>query len=134
MIPSRRDAYRRLAWDAKASCMSDARWRKVLGAIADAELGLCHASWKFLDSDQLHDWGVPDRNHILPSRLADGRFQPEEYRWIEWIHFPRSWHPDPASAFAYEQDLEGLKRVLDSVGKLQVREDERGLTLFGYVR
>ena len=102
--------------------------------IADANLSLKHSTWKFIDSEHLHDWGVPRRSDLLPTRLADGGFPPEEYRWIEWIHFPRSVRPIANVDFVILQDLEGVKRVLEATGRFHYREDEQGLTLFGYDR
>lgn len=124
--------YERFASAFSASYMSDAKWRKALGAIADAELHLEGARWKFIDSELLHEWGVPRRADLLPTRLADGRFQPVEYRWIEWIQFPRDRRPIAGSDYSVPQDVEDLKRVLEETGRFHYREDELGLTLFGY--
>lgn len=126
--------YVRFASSLSVSYMSDAKWRKVLGAIADAALPLERATWKFIDSDHLHEWGVPRRSDLLPTRLTDGRFQPVEYKWIEWIRFPRRWRPVADADYSVAQDLEGVKRVLEATGRFHYVEDEQGLTLFGYGR
>jgi hypothetical protein len=60
--------------------MSNAKWYKMFKAIAIANLGLARMQWKFIDSDRLYDWGVPGVQDLLPDRLADGHFQPIEYR------------------------------------------------------
>lgn len=129
-----RDPYERAAAGLSISYMSDAKWRKALGAIADAGIQLERATWKFIDSEHLHDWGVPRRADLLPTRLADGRFHPEEYKWIEWIRFPRRWRPIADVNHWVEQDLEGLKRALTAAGRFHHVEDVLGLTLFGYGR
>jgi len=130
----RRDPYERAVAALSVSYMSDAKWRKVLGAIADAGIELRRAVWKFVDSEQLFDWGVPCRSHLLATRLADGRFQPVEYKRIEWIRFPRHGRPDAASGDLVAQDIDGLKRVLAACGQVHYTEDEQGLTLYGYGR
>jgi hypothetical protein len=129
-----RDPYQRASAALSVSYMSDTKWRKALGAISDAGLQLERATWKFIDSEHLHDWGIPCRSAPLPTRLADGRFQPVEYKWIEWIRFPRDWRPVADAGYSVAQDLDGLKRVLAAIGSFHYVEGERGLTLFGYGR
>lgn len=129
-----RDPYERASASFSVSYMSDTKWRKALGAIADAGLQLERATWKFIDSEHLYEWGVPSRSDLLTTRLADGSFQPVEYKWIEWIRFPRSWRPVADVDYSIAQDVQGLKRVLATVGSFHYEEDEHGLTLFGYGR
>jgi hypothetical protein len=129
-----RDPYEKASAAFSVSFMSDTKWRKALGAIADSGLRLERATWKFIDSEHLHEWGVPRRSDLLPTRLADGRFQPVEYKWIEWIRFPRNWRPVTDAGYSVAQDVEGLKRVLAAIGCFHYMEDELGLTLFGYGR
>ena len=93
----RRDAYKRdYERSMKAfsiSYMSNAKWYKVFQAVAIAQPGITKATWKFISSEHLFNDGVPSLHDLLPSRLADGSFQPVEYKQIEWILFPRVWHP-----------------------------------------
>lgn len=112
--------------------MSNAKWYKVLGAVAAAELNVTRSVWKFIDSEHPYQYPVPASHQLLPNRLADGVFQPVEYKWIEWIHFPRGWRPRPDVGYEVVQDIEGLKQVLEATAELQTVEDEQGLTIFGY--
>jgi hypothetical protein len=129
-----RDPYERASAALSVSYMSDAKWRKALGAIADAGLQLERATWRFIDSEHLHEWGVPCRSDLMPTQLTDGRFQAVEYKWIEWIRYPRNWRPVADAGYSVAQDIEGLKRVLAVLGSFHYVEDEQGLTLFGYGR
>jgi hypothetical protein len=115
-----------------ASYMSNTKWRKVLSAIAESELDLRKATWKLIDSDELLDWGVPIVNPHFP--IMAGVAQSVEYRLIEWIRFPKRWCRITDVGFAESQDIAGLKRVLEEAADVCLKEDEEGLTLFGYSR
>lgn len=110
--------------------MSNAKWYKVFQAIA--QLGITKAIWKFISSEHLFNDGVPNLHDLLPSHLADGRFQPVEYKQIEWILFPRVWRPRADVGYEVSQNIEGLVRVPEAIGQLQIVEDDKGLTIFGY--
>ena len=129
-----RDPYEREVAAFSASYMSSAKWYRVFQAIADAQLGVTKATWKFIWSEHLFDDGVPRLCDLLPSRLVDGLFQPVEYKWIEWIFFPRLWRPRADVGYEVSQNIELLKQVLEGVGQLESVEDDKGLTLFGYGR
>lgn len=126
------DEYERASAVFSASYMSNAKWQKVLTAIAQADLKIEKALWKFIESDHLFDYGVPRQYDLLPTRFADGRFQPVEYKWIEWVHFPCHRHLIAGVGYTIPQDIEGLKQVLIGAGQFQYAEDEEGLTLYGY--
>ncbi len=134
MSGQRADSYARARAAFAVTHMSDTKWRKGFTAIATTELGLTRAEWKFIDADRVYDWGIPAPADLGPDRLADGRFQPVEYKWIEWLRFLRRPHPAAGAAPRAEQDLAGLLRVLRAVGQLQLAYDEDGLTMFGYSR
>lgn len=129
-----RNPYEWCASNFRVSYMSNAKWYRVLEAIAAAELDVTRSVWKFIDSDYLYRYPVPASYQLLPSRLADGAFQPVEYKWIEWIRFPRERRLRPDVGYEVPQDIEGLKRVMEATAELQIFEDEQGLTIFGYAK
>ncbi|BDI33556.1 hypothetical protein CCAX7_56070 [Capsulimonas corticalis] len=130
--------YARLAAQFGASYMSSAKWFKVLTAIAQSRLHLQRATWKFIDSDRLFPWPPPGAHELELTHLADcGSFPPIEYKWIEWISFPRTWSelPDPKrpqQTVSGAQDIDALARLLDATAQTQYIIDDDGLTLFAY--
>ena len=109
-----RDPYERCSSQFRVSYMSNAKWHKALVAIANAapDLNVTRSMWKFIDTDTLYFYPVPAVYHLLPERLADGVFQPVEYKWIEWIQFPRQWRPRPNVGYQVSQDVDALKHIL----------------------
>ena len=76
---------------------------------------------------------MPPLYHVLDTGVGDlAPIGPVEYKWIEWIRFPHTWHPKPGVGYTESQDIEGLKRLLSQTAQLHIEEDEHGLTLFGY--
>jgi hypothetical protein len=128
------DPYKRARAEFSVAHMSNAKWRKVLRAIATCELQLSRSEWKCIDTDHVMIQGIPQLRDIMENRFADGPFQPVDYKWLEWVRFPRTYRPYPGEVYEVAQDVDGLKRVLESCGKLQLRLDEDGLTLFAYGR
>jgi hypothetical protein len=114
--------------------MSNAKWRKVLRAIATCDLNLTRSEWKCIDSDHVMIHGIPRLTDIMEKRFADGQFQPFDYKWIEWVRFPRTYKPYRGEVYEVVQDVEGLKRILESCGRLLLQSDESGLTVFAYGR
>lgn len=129
-----RDPYQRARAAFGVAHMSNAKWRKVLKAIATADLRLARSEWKCIDSDHLMVHGMPRASDVLESRFADGQFQPFEYKWIEWVRFPRKFRPCHDVGFEVSQDVDELKHVLDGCGQLRLVLDDGGLTLYAYER
>ena len=128
------DAYERARATFSVAHMSNAKWRKVLRAIATADLRLTRSEWKCIDSDYVAVHGIPRVTDIIEQRFADGQFLPTEYKWFEWVRFPQTYRPDSRSTYEVVQDIEGLRRVLDTCGHLCIKVDESGLTLYAYGR
>ena len=132
-----RDPYERALEPFRVSYMSNAKWRKVLVAIATTGLDIRRSVWKYIDGKDptVDDRRMPPLHHVLRTGLGDlAPVGPVEYKWIEWIHFPRTWHPVPSVGHTEAQDLEPLKRLLAETVQLHVEENEEGITLFGYGR
>jgi len=129
-----RDAYDRARSAFSVAHMSNAKWRKVLRAIATADLRLTRSEWKCIDSEHIMVHGIPRETDILEQRFADGQFLPTEYKWFEWVRFPRTYRPDSRSSYEVVQDIEGLRRVLENCGRLCIQVNESGLSLYAYGR
>ncbi len=132
------DQYTKFSSQFSASYMSNAKWRKVFTAIADAiansSLRVTIAEWKWLDSDKVQLTRVPHHSDILYQRFADGELQPVEYKWIEWIRFPRVYKPHKGIGLTVDQDIDALFHLLTSCAQLQLEIDSEQLTLFAYGR
>lgn len=134
MSGQRADHYARTRAAFAVAHMSDTKWRKVFTAIATADLDVRRAEWKFIDDERVYHWGLPGPVDLGPDRLVDGRFQPVEYKWIEWIRFTRRADSEARASSGAERDLAGLLRVLRALGQLQLEYDANRLTVFGYSR
>jgi hypothetical protein len=107
------------------SHMSNAKWRRVFHAIADvvgtAEL---RSEWKHIDSDYIDvHHRMPQHGDLQDNRFNDGAFQPYEYKWIEWIRFPRAYY-EPYYQRSRQQDLQPLELVLAQCNAKVVSTEE----------
>ena len=127
-----KDPYQRARSSFSIAYMSNAKWRKVLKLIATANLQLSRSEWKCIDSEQVLVHGIPRLTDILEIRFADGQLQPYEYKWIEWVRFPRCYKLYSSNAYELSQDVDGLKQLLEGCGSLKIEMSETGLTLFAY--
>jgi hypothetical protein len=75
---------------------------------------------------------MPREKDLLPTRFADGMFQPFEYRWLEWVFIPHEYKPHPGVGFIRKQDTEPLLNVINSVGQFEVEVSEEGIRLLAY--
>jgi hypothetical protein len=128
----RQDPYRKARAAFSAAYMSNAKWRKVFAALATMDLKTGRMQLKLIDSDHVEDHGQPRLKDVLDTRFEDGQFQPVAYKWIEWVHFPRSYRPHGHLPYEVTQDVQAIKAVLDKCGRLMLRLDESGLTLLAY--
>jgi hypothetical protein len=120
------DPYERARARFSVAHMSNAKWRKVLRAIANSNLGLTRSEWKCIDSDYVMVHGIPRLTDVMENRFADGQFQPFEYKWIEWVRFPAAYNPNRSEVYEVVQDVDGLKRILVSCGHLRLHLGETG--------
>jgi hypothetical protein len=59
-----------------------------------------------------------------------GGYDAAEYKWIEWVRFPRTWRPH--SRLTCEQDICRIAAALDAVGQFHSERDDDRLILYGY--
>jgi hypothetical protein len=125
MLAEERLRYQKCAGRFTVSHMSNAKWRRVFHTIADA-VGTAElrSEWKFIDSDILDmHHRMPQHGDLLDNRLSDGAFQPFEYKWIEWIRFPRAYYEQYYQR-TRQQDLRPLELALAQCNVKVVSTDE----------
>ena len=97
----------------KLSCMSNAKWRKVLTAIATSSIEIRRCEFKCIDSEYVSVMpGAPQVRDLMERRFADSGWQPFEYKWIEWIRFPRQFKPRQGIGFVVTQDVGELQKAI----------------------
>lgn len=117
-----------------ASFMSDAKWLRLFQAVISAGLVIDRACWKFIDSEHSFWQSFPSGRDLMPTRFADGKFQPFEYKWIESVFIPARYKPIEGVGYEKTQDIQAIVAALESEGKFQVTESEAGITIHAYQR
>ena len=113
--------------------MSNSKWRKVLIAVAAAPVEVRRCELKCIGSAWVATApAAPRVNECHPGNLADGAFQPLEYKWIEWFRFPRRFQPKPGVGYFVEQDVETLRDAILSAADACVELGDEHLYLYGY--
>ena len=107
--------------------MSDTKWHKVFAAVADIP-SIKHWILKTIRWDE-EQVGYARFDPWPPHAYVDTAIGPIYLSDIEWIEFPdvgpRRGEP--------QQDIQALRRVLDSIGKFAMEETPRGLRIIGHV-
>lgn len=101
------------------SFMSDTKWLKVLRALSTVEREIDHLEWKFVDESRVYRTPIPGAQDLAATRLKDGRFQPFEYRDVEWLDVITNTPP-------------AVREQLASCGKRLIESLPTGLRIVGY--
>jgi hypothetical protein len=124
--------YRRCAERYSVSHMSNTKWRRIFHAIADAGIEELNSKWKHIDSDYITaHYRLPRHFDIGENRFNDGHFQPYEYKWIEWIRFPRAYY-EIRHQLTRKQDLQLLEVTLSHCGAVKVVSTDEFVALIAY--
>lgn len=126
------EAYRRARAKYSVAHMSNAKWLELFGAAADSGVVINRATWRFIDTEHVQENPLPHRAQLLPSRFADGRFQPFEYKWILSIFIPREYRVKPDVGATRLQDVTRLRAALDAAGNFPLVERGDGLSIVAY--
>jgi hypothetical protein len=117
-----------------ASLMSDTKWRKLVRALNTVP-SVDHYFLKTIRATA-EEVGFGFLGLWAPHAYIDTfSFGPLYLREIEWMEFPsfvpiRENGPTPPSG--HYQDLDGLRRALDAIGKFPLEETPRGLRVVGH--
>lgn len=126
------ELYRRAMRRYSASFMSNAKWVRLLKAIAHSGIKIERSQWQYIDDGLTVCNPMPREKDLLPTRFADGMFQPFEYRWLEWVFIPHEYKPQPGVGFVRKQDTKSLLKVINAVGQFEVEVSEEGIRLLAY--
>lgn len=117
-----------------ASVMSSTKWRILIKAIDESEIG--QMIIKFIYSDREFTIGGFDLR--VPYQYVDVASGPTPLVSIEWIEFPRMAifpRSNNVPAEQVPQDLEAIRATIDATGKRYRLEDtERGFRVIGHVQ
>ena len=134
MRPNDDREYQKAMSKYSASFMSDAKWLKLFRAIIQAEIQINRAEWRFIDSTHSIWESFPSSDDLMPTRFADGRFQPFEYRWLESVFIPCSYKPIPGVGYERQQNTAAVLAALAAVGQFPIEESTIGITINAYRR
>lgn len=126
--------YRKALAKYSASFMSNAKWLRLFRALINSGLVIEKACWKFIDSEHSEWKSFPEERDLMPTRFADGKFQPFEYKWIESVFVPARYRPIQNVGYEKTQDVSALVAVLAAEGQLPIVQSEEGLTIHAYQR
>jgi hypothetical protein len=122
---------------ARASLMSDTKWRKLLSALDRPELRLRQCVVKFVDAPGEKVIHLPIGLHAPRPWIDTFEFGPIPLRAIEWMLFPRTVEYERGNGHVpkghFEQDVETAALILHALGKFPARLSERGLLIIGHV-
>ena len=132
MNQSEDEEYRKAASKYSASYMSNAKWLKLFRAVISAGVPLERARWKFIDTENFIEVSFPAEADLEPTRFADGKFQPFEYRWLESVFIPHVFKPKAGVGYEKRQNTAAVVAALEKAGQFPVEVSPEGVTIWGY--
>jgi len=115
-----------------ASFMSDAKWLRFFHEVIRSGVPIEQAAWQYLGATSPIWQSFPQVNDLMPTRFADGKFQPWEYRWLESVFIPAAFKPTPGVGYERKQDVEAVAAKLGAAGQFPIEVSAAGLTLRAY--
>lgn len=112
--------------------MNIAKWLKQFLAVISAGISLERAQWKFIDMAHFVEVAFPVELDLEPTRFTDGKFQPFEYRWLEFVFIPHSFKPKVDVGNEKKQDTVSVLAALEKAGQFPVEFSSEGVTIRGY--
>lgn len=118
--------------------MSDTKWRKLISALDEADIGIEEIFVKFVETADIRTIQMPRSGSLYPPWpfIDLIEFGPTELCAIEWIEIPEMTKPRikgvPASAV--KQDIEAARATIAKLGKYPIEDTDGGLKILGYIR
>ena len=88
--------------------------------------------YKTVESEHVYSSGLPRLDDIGINRFEDGQFTPFEYKWLEWLRFPKRLDPGPKMLHVIEQNIEELHDLITATASVETLLDGSYLWVYGY--
>jgi hypothetical protein len=124
--------YQKAATKYSASFMNDAKWLKLFRTVISAGIPLERVQWKFIDTEHFIEASFPDEWDLLATGFADGKFQPFEYRWLEFVFIPNAFKPTAGVGYEKKQNTAAVVAALEQVAQFPIEVSPEGVTIRGY--
>jgi hypothetical protein len=117
-----------------ASFMSDSKWRRFFRVLAQPDLSIRQATWKFVDLETPLRFGLPDTSEIESGWIHEpGGESP--FKRIEWVEItnvaiPHGWERIPQKHML--QDVNAATALLNEAGEFELERTETGVRAYGY--
>jgi hypothetical protein len=117
-----------------ASFMSDSKWRRLLTALLQPEVGISQVLWKFVDLEKPIRFAFPDadsiNNGLVSEPGGESPFKRIEWMEIPEINVPYGWEKIPQKHRL--QNMEAAMASITDAGQFEVERTTLGLRIYGY--
>lgn len=120
-----------------SSFMSNSKWRKIFSVINDGSIPLSACTWKLVTDNEPKKGFLPDIGQLGDDYVGDcGALNgPFSFKEIEWLFIPSmvGHRPYDKAPVKYEyQDIEKIKKLIDSIGQFEYESTDEGVKIYGY--
>lgn len=119
------------------SLMSDAKWRKLFGVIAQNSRHVSSATWKIINETSPVQGWLPSAADIWDSAVDGCLNGPIDFKMIEWIEIPRTvpFRPYDKAPLSYRtQNIEVLAMEIEALGQFPLEWSGENIRIYGYRR
>jgi hypothetical protein len=119
------------------SCMSNAKWRRLLQIVADTGMKFPISEWCFLRNERRYRFETPEPDCCLGDGSGIGDVSamgPFLFRDVFFVHWPRHYQIERRGQMPLlkSQEVDVLHGALVDSGQFELKLDQAGLTLWGY--
>ena len=120
-----------------SSFMSNSKWRKLFAVIHDGSIPLSACIWKLVEDKESKNGFIPDLDQLGEDYVGDcGALNgPFSFKEIEWLLLPSKvgHQPYDKAPIKYEyQDIEKIKKKIDTAGQFEYETTDEGIKIYGY--
>lgn len=125
------------------SFMNNSKWTKLFNELSNNSNEIKKCFVKNIFDDILRELPIPEKNNFNKSFTESGikdimTSGPCSFKEIEKIIFPKQWETDrqmrdeKLEPKKFNQNIENIKNMTGSIGKLEIEIDNENLIIYGY--